>query len=245
VVLSTLDDTLAGSELFGHVSGAFTDARQSRAGHFVTANGGTLFLDEIGKSSLAVQQKLLHAIEYREVRAVGSDRDARVDLRIIAATNIPLERLVQEGKFFDDLWARLSAFRIILPPLRERRADIPILAEYYVDRHSGSCGYTTRPTIDRSLMLALQRAPWPHNLRQLDATVHRLLVDAEGAPVLTLEHCVDDLQHLRGDDRERCSLTPERVSHAIREAGSIAAAARMLGVDRTTLHRFQRRTMSA
>jgi transcriptional regulator with GAF, ATPase, and Fis domain len=132
VVLSTLDDTLAGSELFGHVQGAFTDARQPRAGHFPSAHGGTLFLDEIGKASLAIQQKLLHAIEYGEIRPVGSDRRVRVDARIVAATNIPLSLLVDEGRFLPDLRARLDAFRIHLPPLRHRRGETPRPVEQYV-----------------------------------------------------------------------------------------------------------------
>ncbi|MEP6730593.1 MAG: sigma 54-interacting transcriptional regulator, partial [bacterium] len=128
VVLSTIDDTLAASELFGHVSGAYTDARHARAGHFVSANGGTLFLDEIGKASLSVQQRLLHAVEYGEFRPVGSDRDMHVDVRIIAASNLPLETQVANDRFLPDLYARLSVFLLTLPPLRDRKADIPLLA---------------------------------------------------------------------------------------------------------------------
>ncbi len=244
VVLSTLDDSLAGSELFGHVRGAFTDAREARAGHFVSANGGTLFLDEIGKTSPAVQQKLLHAIEYREVRPVGSDRRVRVDVRVVAATNVSLEALVADGRFLPDLHARLSAFRVLLPPLRHRRADIPALVAQYAAERAPRCGYAAPPVIDTDLLRALQQAPWPNNLRQLSATVHRILIDAEGALVLTLDHCIDDLAYLRGGDasRARAPLTRETVDAAlVRANGSISAAARLLGVDRTTVHRFRRR----
>jgi len=243
VVMSTLDDSLASSELFGHVAGAYTDARSARAGHFATAHGGTLFLDEIGKCSQSVQQKLLHAVEYGEIRPVGSDREVRVDARVICATNGSLEQMTAGGHFLPDLYARLSSFRVRLPPLRERRADIPIVVEFCVTRWARECGYPRAPAVDIALMSALQDAPWPNNLRQLDATIHRLLVDAEGADRLTLDHCLDDLAYLRQEEKPIAGdLTPARVSAAIERAGSISGAAKLLGVDRTTIHRFQRRS---
>jgi DNA-binding NtrC family response regulator len=125
VILSALDDNLAASDLFGHLSGSYTDARANRPGHFVTANRGTLFLDEIGKASSAVQRKLLHAIEQREIWPVGADRAVRLDVRLVAASNIPLATLVERGTFLGDLAARLAHFRVRLPALRERREDIP------------------------------------------------------------------------------------------------------------------------
>lgn len=242
IVLSTLDDALASSELFGHVAGAFTDARTARSGQFVSANGGTLFLDEIGKASLAVQQKLLHAVEYGEVRPVGSDRAITVDARIIAATNVPLEHLVETERFLPDLEARLGLFRIQLPPLRARRADIPVLVAQCVRAHAARCRYDRPPEIDDELLAALCAAEWPNNVRQLSSTVHRILVDAEGAPVLTLAHCVDELAYLRGVRvREPATLTLADIDHACEEAGSVAGAARLLGVDRTTIYRTRRR----
>ncbi|HKS05009.1 MAG TPA: sigma 54-interacting transcriptional regulator, partial [Gemmatimonadaceae bacterium] len=186
VALSSVDDTLAGSELFGHVVGAFTDARASRAGMFASAHGGTLFLDEIGKASPVVQRRLLHAIEAHQVRPMGTDRDVAVDVRIVAATNIPLATLVDQGSFLPDLYARLETFRVRVPPLRERQADIPDLVRDAVRAHSTECGYTTPPEIEPALLQALQHERWPNNLRQLDAAVYRLLLDAEGAGVLTL-----------------------------------------------------------
>jgi DNA-binding NtrC family response regulator len=240
LVLSTLDDSLASSELFGHVAGAFTDARSSRAGHFVSAAGGTLFLDEIGKASKAVQQKLLHAVETGEIRAVGSDRDVRVDVRVVLACNVPLQALVADGSFLPDLYARVGNFRIVLPPLRERKADIPMLIEHYVDKHASRYGYDSPPAIDPSLLDALQSASWPGNMRQLDATIHRLVIDAAGANTITLDHCIEDLAVFRDQPGPR-TLTTETVDCAISRAGSISGAARLLGVDRTTVHRFQRR----
>ena len=243
VVLSTLDDGLASSELFGHVAGAFTDARSNRVGHFASAAGGTLFLDEIGKASRPVQQKLLHAIEYGEIRPVGVDRHSRIDVRIVAATNVPLAELVGRDQFLPDLEARLSLFRVRLPALRERRADIPLLIEHYLAQHAPSCGYAHGPpAVDDELLAALAAAPWPHNLRQLDATIHRLLIDAEGAGVIGFEQCCADLAYLRGGgDGARSSsaaLTRDGIERAIDAAGSVAGAARRLGVHRATLYRM-------
>jgi two-component system, NtrC family, response regulator len=239
VVLSTLDDALASSELFGHVTGAFTDARYNRPGHFATANGGTLFLDEIGKTTRAVQQKLLHAVEYGEIRPVGTDRDVAVDVRIVAATNVSLEELVRRELFLPDLFARISAFRVRLPALRERRADIPVLVSHYVKKRFASAGHSAEPVLTDELMEALIRAPWSNNLRELDATVHRLLVEAEGEPVIGLESCRDGLSFLRGGGE---GMTEESLERALLEtAGNVAAAARVLGVDRGSVYRFRRR----
>lgn len=240
VVLSTLDDMLSGSELFGHVAGAYTDARQSRTGQFASANGGTLFLDEIGKASLAVQYKLLHAVEAGEFRPIGSDRDMRVDVRLVVATNIALDEAAISGRFLPDLNARLSAFRVRVPSLRERRADIPLLVQQSLRVHALRCGYGTIPSIHADLLAALQRAEWPNNLRQLDATMHRLLVDAEGAPELTLAHCEDDNLDLHRYVESSRPLTAQRIADAIASEGSVSAAARLLKVDRTTIHRHRR-----
>jgi two-component system, NtrC family, response regulator HydG len=240
IVVSTLDDSLASSELFGHVVGAFTDARHNRPGLFVSANGGTLFLDEIGKASRIVQQRLLHAIEYGEVRAVGADRSVRVDVRVVLASNVPIRELVDRDAFLPDLFARIETFRVVLPPLRERRADIPLLVAQYVAKHAPLTNYMTTPAVDLDLMSALQAAPWPGNMRQLDATIRRLLIEAEGAPVISLRHCCDDLAYLK-DGCRASQLCAESVDGAIERAGSISGAARLLGVDRTTVHRFQRR----
>lgn len=238
VILAAIDDALAGSELFGHVTGAFTDARMSRPGPFASANRGTLFLDEIGKASRAVQQRLLHAIEYREIRAVGSDRPIQIDTRIVAATNVSLDALVAQGTFLPDLYARLELYRIVIPPLRERQADIAALVRGSIQRHAASCGYPEPPDVDDALMTALRHAPWPNNVRQLDATVLRLLIEANGASVISLDHCPDELRHLRDEPEE---LTPAIVAEALARNGTVSGAARELDVDRTTIYRHMRR----
>ena len=245
-LLAAVHDTFAESELFGHVVGAFTDARQARTGLFASANGGTVFLDEIGKASRRVQQLLLHVVEYGEVKPLGSDRVIRVDARLIAATNIPLESLVESNSFLPDLRARLTMFRVALPPLRDRRADIPLLVRDCLNRHAEACGYTTPPAVHPELMAALEDAPWPDNLRQLDATVHRLLIDAEGAAVLTRDLCVGDLSYLQARRKPRPGMLGRGdVEAAIALAGDISKAARLLEVDRTTLHRSLKRTANA
>jgi len=235
VNLASLDDSLAGSDLFGHVAGAFTGANQHRRGVFSSAEGGTLFLDEIGQASRALQCKLLHAIEYGEVRPLGSDRAVRVNARIVAATNVPLPALVDGGRFLPDLLARVNGFRIVIPPLRERPEDIPRLVTHLVATYAPQHGYASgSPAVDRELMTALARAPWPYNVRQLDATIRRLLIDADGAPVIT--HAL-----YNGDGEYPASAgdqcTPKTVEQAISESGSKAAAARRLGVSRSTVYR--------
>jgi DNA-binding NtrC family response regulator len=239
VLLAAVDDQLAGSELFGHVAGAFTDARHNRSGCFVSAHQGTLFLDEVGKASLPVQQKLLHAIEHGEIHPLGSDRALRVDVRVVAASNIPIADIVASAAFLPDLYARLETFRVRLPALRERRADIPLLVERCLAAHTRTLGADGwRPTIDGELMRALELAPWPHNVRQLSATIRRLMLDADGAPRITMEHCTETLAWLRGPRIAASTLSAARAERATVECeNNKSLAARTLGVNRSTLYR--------
>jgi len=239
VTLSAIDDTLASSDLFGHIRGSYTDARQDRAGHFVTANRGTLFLDEIGKASPAVQRKLLHAIEHREVMPVGADRVMRLDVRLVAATNIPLAEQVASGSFLDDLAARLLPFRVKLPALRERRDDIPQLVRQFLRLRAPQFGHPLRvPDVEPDLMAALQRADWPHNLRQLDGVVQRLLMYAVDEPTLGLRHCTGDLAPLCDGRSVGLRITPDLVRERLEELGSKIETARSLGVSRWTVDRY-------
>jgi DNA-binding NtrC family response regulator len=234
VDLGALDDALASSDLFGHVPGAFTGAQARRAGHFVSAQHGTLFLDEVGKASLATQRKLLHAIEYGEMLAVGTDRPISVDVRLVAATNVSLESLVQTGEFLPDLMPRFGYFRVRVPPLRERREDVGPLAQDIVRAQAPHFGYDAAPppALSDELVAALEGAPWPGNVRELASAMQYLLVAAGGADVLTLAHCDGPLASLRTPE-----AAAERYRRAVREEGSVAAAARRLGVARTTLYR--------
>ena len=239
VLLAAVDDQLAGSELFGHVAGAFTDAHRNRSGCFVSAHQGTLFLDEVGKASRPVQQKLLHAIEHGEIHPLGSDRAVRVDVRVVAASNIPIADIVASAAFLPDLYARLETFRVRLPALRERRADIPLLVERCLAAHTRTLGADGwRPTIDGELMRALELAPWPHNVRQLSATIRRLMLDADGAPRITMEHCTETLAWLRGPRIAASTLSAARAERATVECeNNKSLAARTLGVNRSTLYR--------
>jgi DNA-binding NtrC family response regulator len=240
VMLSSLDDSLAASELFGHVPGAYTDARHARAGQLASANGGTLFLDEIGKASRAVQHRLVQVLERGTFTPVGSDREVRVDVRLVAATNVPLESLVERERFLPDLLDRIGVFEVKLPPLRERRADIPLLAMQAVAEHSRRSGREPVPRIHPELMEALRRAEWPGNIRQLSGAMHRMLVVSQGASELTLAHCDVERLGLRAIGEASRPLTSSVVLDAVQKAGSASAAAALLNVDISTVYRYVR-----
>ena len=170
-----IPETLIESELFGHVRGAFTDAHSDRPGAFAQADGGTLLLDEIGNLPPAGQAKLLRVLQDRRLRPVGGDRAREVDVRVICATNADLERRVQEGSFRGDLFFRIHTVPLLIPPLRERRADIIPLAERFLHQTAPKIGRKA-PELDVSLRKALRLVPWPGNVRQLENVLHRLLV---------------------------------------------------------------------
>jgi two-component system, NtrC family, response regulator PilR len=167
-----LPDTLLESELFGHVKGAFTDARQGKKGLFESASGGTLFLDEVGETSPPMQVKLLRALQERRVRPVGGTEEIDVDVRVIAATNAPLETLVEQRRFREDLYYRLQVIPIRTPPLRERREDIPLLAQHFLERFAREMGKRVAK-VSEEAMRQLQAFDWPGNVRQLENVIER------------------------------------------------------------------------
>jgi two-component system, NtrC family, response regulator HydG len=238
--VATISDSLAGSDLFGHVMGAFTDARAHRPGAFQSAVHSTLFLDELGKATPVVQRHLLRAIEERVIRPVGSDRSIKVDVRLMAATNVDLKSLVEKELFLPDLYARLGHFGVYLPPLRDRREDIPDLARYFLAQHALRRGYPIGlPTIHPALMMALEEAEWETNLRGLDGAIHYLIVEADPAVELTLDHCTGEFEHLRTHARGRpAKSSPASVAAAVKQLGSVADAARALSVSRSTIYRY-------
>ena len=178
---ASVPESLLESTLFGHVRGAFTGASSTRAGLFDVADGGTLFLDEIGEMSLGMQAKLLRVLQDGEVRAVGSERARRVDVRVIAATHRDLEAMVAAGTFREDLFYRLNVITLRVPALRERPEDIPLLFEHFARKHGAG-----RPVkITRAAMAKLIAFPWPGNVRQLENEVRRALVLSDGAIDLT------------------------------------------------------------
>ena len=183
---TALPATLMEAELFGHERGAFTDAKESRMGLFEAADGGFLFLDEVGDLELALQGKLLKAVEERTVRRVGGIRDRQIDVRILAATNRNLERETQREQFRRDLYFRLAVIILELPPLRERGADVLLLAEHYLKRYNAKYGKQVRQVNERARELLLGY-PWPGNVRELSHVIERAVLWSRG-PVLDVEH---------------------------------------------------------
>jgi DNA-binding NtrC family response regulator len=180
---AAIPETLLESELFGHVRGAFTGATFTKKGRFALAEGGTIFLDEIGTISLSVQAKLLRVLQDREFEPLGAERTQRVDVRVIAATNRDLRQLVADGRFLEDLFYRLNVIPIEMPPLRERREDIPMLVDHFVRRFSERTGKPITG-VDESAMTELTRYEWPGNVRELENTIERAVVLTTG-PLLT------------------------------------------------------------
>jgi DNA-binding NtrC family response regulator len=180
---AAIPETLLESELFGHVRGAFTGATMTKRGKFALADGGSIFLDEIGTMSPAVQSKLLRVLQEREFEPLGSERTQKVDLRVIAATNRDLKQMVTDGKFQEDLYYRLNVIPIEIPPLRERRDDIPVLMEHFVEKHRQRTGKPIEG-VDDGVAEALQRYDWPGNVRELENTIERAVVLATG-PILS------------------------------------------------------------
>jgi len=163
------------SELFGHVKGSFTGAIRDKVGRFEAADGGTIFLDEIGTMEAQLQIKLLHVLQERELERVGDHRTVKVDVRIIAATNVDLQQEVKSNKFREDLFYRLNVVSIYLPPLRNRREDIPRLIDYFLDKYNAVNGRNLK-RISRELLNVLVRYPWPGNVRELENAIERAVV---------------------------------------------------------------------
>src|SRR5687768_2985571 len=172
---AAIPETLLESELFGHVRGAFTGAATGKKGKFALAHGGTIFLDEIGTMSPALQAKLLRVLQEREFEPLGSERTQKVDLRVIAATNRDLRQMVGDGRFQEDLYYRLNVIPIHIPPLRERREDVPVLVEHFITKHAQRAGKRI-DGMEPGVIEALQAAEWPGNVRELENTVERAVV---------------------------------------------------------------------
>ncbi|MCP4933304.1 MAG: sigma-54-dependent Fis family transcriptional regulator, partial [bacterium] len=195
-----IPENLVESILFGHEKGAFTGAVAKRDGKFVEANGGTLFLDEIGELPLEAQVKLLRAIQEGEVDPVGAKRPVKVDIRIISATNQDMIRLVQEGKFREDLYYRLNVFPVMIPPLRERIEDTPDLVRHFISRFSVEEGKKI-DGINEQAMKLMRRYPWPGNVRQMENAIFRAVVLAD-RPELGINEFPQIAAHVEGFEAE-------------------------------------------
>ena len=226
------------SELFGHERGAFTGAINSHVGRFALADRGTLFLDEIGDMPLELQPKLLRVLQEREFEAVGSTRTTRVDVRVVAATNQDLKQMVRDHEFREDLYYRMNAFPIYLPPLRERKADIPELVEYFVQQFAASMDKTIE-TIPEGTMRSLVSHCWPGNIRELQNYIARgVILSNDGvfkpAPLESCEPLQPEMANTTLEDKIRQEILAACLRSNWRLGGPRGAAAR-LGVNRTTL----------
>lgn len=234
----TLVKTLFESELFGHVKGAFTGADTSQLGKFEMAHGGTLFFDEISNINLEVQTKLLKAVEEKCISKVGDHKVVKVDVRIISATNRNLQKALAEGLFREDLFFRLNVVSIHLPPLRERKEDIPLLVNHFLDRFSRKQGKPIEG-LSPNAMKALTEYNWPGNVRELENTIERLVVFARNRTIKmqdivysnTVLSSVLAREPLRLEEMERL-----HIMKVLRQTeGNKSQAARLLGIDRKTL----------
>lgn len=230
---ATLPETLLESELFGHERGSFTGATVRKDGRFLVAHHGTVFLDEIGELTLPIQAKILRVLQAREFEPVGSNRTQKVDVRIITATNRDLEKMVREGRFRDDLYYRLNVFQVVLPPLRERLEDLPVLADFFLKRY-GEKNRRVVIALAPEALQAFRRYSWPGNIRELENVIERGVIVCQGN-VLTREDLPAVLQP-RGEwlaagaenepglpelERQLISRTLERVAGQRRQAAEI------------------------
>jgi len=244
---AALPETLLESELFGHERGAFTGAVASKRGLFEAADQGTLFLDEIGDIGPALQVKLLRVIQEQEVRHVGGTASVKVDVRIVAATNRDLAQMVKDGKFREDLFYRLNVVRIVMPPLRERREDIPMLAHHFLQKATVSSNQPVRGFVPETMAL-LERYHWPGNVRELENVIERTVSLAPG-PLIMPDDLPETVRKAEaappGGDESLLSLEEVEKRHlgkVLRETGgNKVRAARILGIDRRTLYRMAER----
>ncbi|MCC6508506.1 MAG: sigma-54-dependent Fis family transcriptional regulator [Pirellulaceae bacterium] len=244
---AALPEMLMESELFGHTKGAFTDARGERKGLFVEAHGGTLFLDEIGELPLSMQVKLLRVLEQRSVRPVGSDREIPIDVRLISATNRDLESAVENHTFREDLFYRINVIQIELPPLKQRGSDILLIAQYYIKQFAERMNKPVTG-LDSAAAERLLSYGWPGNVRELRNVIERAvaLTRTEKIMVTDLPTKIQQFQGgqtmLAGDDPSELvpleEIERRYIQHVIQATdGNQSQAARILGVDRKTLHR--------
>ncbi|MBZ5569676.1 MAG: sigma-54 dependent transcriptional regulator [Acidobacteriia bacterium] len=231
-----LTESLLESELFGHEKGAFTGAQYRKKGKFEIAEGGTVFLDEIGDISLKTQTDLLRVLQEREIVRVGGNQPIKVDFRCIAATNKNLEQLIEEGAFRPDLFYRLNVFRIELPPLRNRKEDIPLLVEHFV--HKFSQAMNKRITrVAPSAMYQLQQYAWPGNVRELENAVERAMVVAQEPELREQDFILKPRTANGAEGKTLEDIEKAHILHVLQECGgNQTRTAEVLDIDRVTLH---------
>jgi DNA-binding NtrC family response regulator len=241
---TALSESLLESELFGHVKGSFTGAVGDRRGRFELAGSGTIFLDEIGDTTPEFQAKLLRVLQEREYYPVGGERPKRAEARVIAATHRPIEQLIRDGRFREDLYFRLRVVEVVVPPLRERPEDIPILAEHLLRKASRDLHKRVR-VIPAETMRAIQAYSWPGNVRELENSLTRAVVLAQG-PSVAIEHLLLDDHRAAGSRTDEHAPADDRLesverAHVMRvlerTGGNKRRAAHILGISRPRLDR--------
>ena len=246
---SALAEGMLVSELFGHVRGAFTSAARDRAGVFEAADGGTLFLDEIGTTTSALQSRLLRALQEREITHVGSSTPIRVDVGVIAATNLDLRTVVAEGKFREDLYYRLAVYPLNVPPLRERMTDIPLLVEHALAQLRVRIPTAANLSVSPLAMRLLRQYQWPGNVRQLFAALESAAISVGESGRIEAQHLPDEIREAQDSAqhgaRYKASAASDDERAAIEAAlahtgGTLSRAAELLGMGRTTLWRKMR-----
>ena len=241
VDMGTITETLFESELFGYVKGAFTDAKSDRAGRFEAASGGTLFLDEIGNLTLPLQAKLLTVLESRQITRLGSTVPRAIDIRLICATNLPLQQMIDDKQFRQDLFYRINTVEIALPPLRERVDDIPLLIEHFVRQYAQKYKHPARH-VSSAAMEKLQLYRWPGNVRELKHAIERAIILSESTTLGPDDFPLPS-DKSRGQDSFQDILKLEDVERGVIEKvlhdhdGNVSRAARALGLTRASLYR--------
>jgi two-component system response regulator HydG len=254
---AAMNDTLLESQLFGHERGAFTGADHALRGKFEVADGGTLFLDEIADMSALAQAKILRAVEYGEFERLGSELVRRADVRVVSASNVPLRDRIRRGLFREDLYQRLNGLTLMLPPLRERREDLPALIAWELQHWAGRLNRTIS-AIDPGALEQLLEHDWPGNLRELDHTMQTIVLLAEGDTISPADVQLDatpaepaagdanpaPAAPANGKDLSLSAAVDRHVQHVYEIAGrNQHRAARLLGISRTTLFRRLRRAV--
>lgn len=235
---ASVTPALLESELFGALKGAYTGAHTDRTGVLESANNGTVFLDEIGEMELNFQQKLLRFLQEREVRPLGASRSRKVDVRILAATNRDLPKMVSDGRFREDLWFRLNVVRIVLPPLRERHGDVTLLAHYFLRVYNER--YSQQATLTMSGVKALEDYSWPGNIRQLQHLVERLCILAPQGRMdeEAVQNAIDLTKPKQNGGDTLAGAEEEQVRRVLAATGgNKSRAAKILGIERKTLYR--------
>lgn len=244
---AALPEALLESELFGHVRGAFTDAKSAHTGLFIQANGGTLFLDEIGEMPIALQPKLLRALQERKIRPLGGEVEVPFDIRLVSATNRDLEAAIDEHTFREDLFYRINVLHMVLPPLRARGNDVLLLAQHFLDRYAGAAGKRVTGISSKAAEKLLGYA-WPGNVRELQNCIERAVALAQYADVAVedLPEKIRNYRHMQlvvtsDDPADFVSVHEMERRYVLRvlqsAGGNKTIAARILGLDRTTLYR--------